>query len=125
MTPSRPGVRMVRLSPWLALMLSAVLTGAACGCGKNPSPRDSDAGLPPEAVAVRKAFESAPPSFRNPVSEMLALVKAGGANPVAYAEVIPQLESLAANPNLSADQKQALQTLAGRLRSEWSSARSR
>ena len=60
---------------------------------------------------VRKAFESASPSYRNPIEEALALVRAGQINPSALAEALPQLERIAANPTISAIQKHALNEL--------------
>ncbi len=96
--------------------LGILVLGSFCllnGCGKSGSmpAADPNAGLPPEAVAVRKAFESAGPSYRNPIEEALALVRAGQINPSALAEALPQLERIADNPTISAIQKQALNEL--------------
>lgn len=92
------------------------------GCGKSGADNtQADAGLPAEAVAVRKAFESSSPSYKNPVKEALNLVKAGSVNRSAYAEVIPQLQTLAANPTISTEQKQALEALVEKLKRELSS----
>lgn len=89
------------------------------GCGKSSQMPavDPNAGLPPEAIAVRKAFESSSPSYRNPIEEALALVRAGQSNPSALAEVLPQLERIAANPTISAEQKQALNELIHNIKS--------
>lgn len=97
--------------------LAVLVVGLICGCGKGGSASEQDAGLLPEAVAVRKAFESASPSYRNPIEEALKLVRAGSVNPTAYGEALPQFERLAANPTLSADQKQALDALVQKLKS--------
>lgn len=94
----------------LAILCSVVLL-AGCGKSDKMPAVDPNAGLPPEAVAVRQAFESAPPSFKNPVDETLRLVRAGQTNPMALSEALPQLQKLAANPNITAEQKQALETL--------------
>lgn len=96
------------------------------GCGKSGvDAKQEDAGLPPEAVAVRKAFESSSPSYKNPVKEALNLVKAGSVNRNAYAEVIPQLQKLASNPTISAEQKQALEALVEKLKGELSTGEKR
>ncbi len=96
------------------------------GCGKSGADnKQADAGLPAEAVAVRKAFESASPSYKNPVKEALNLVKAGAVNRSAYAEVIPQLQTLAANPTISTEQKQALEALVEKLKGELASPKPR
>jgi hypothetical protein len=76
-------------------------------------------------VAVREAFASAPPAFRNPVEEALALVRAGKVNPAAYSEALPQLRMLASNANLSAGQKQVLGSLIQNLQAELATGRPR
>lgn len=67
---------------------------------------------------MRKAFRSANPSSQGPVEETLRLVKAGVANPSAYTEAMPLIQKLAANPNISAEQKLALEALDEKLKSE-------
>jgi hypothetical protein len=126
MTAERRISRFGRRGGLLVGLLVAVLcAGLACGCSQRDSDgAESDAGLFLEAVAVRQVFESAPASYRNPVRELLALVKAGSVNPAAYAEALPHVEKLAANPTVSPEQKQALKALAQRLRSELSNRRS-
>ena len=84
------------------------------GCGKQETvefKKETDENLPTEAIAVRKAFESAEPALKNPVMETMNLIKAG-----AYAEALPQLEKLAGNPVIDPGQKQALETLITRLK---------
>lgn len=105
---------------FLAMTSLAVFWG--CGRSEVLPGSHTDEGLPPEAIAVRTAFESASPSKKGPVEEMLRLVQAGSTNPSAYAEVLPQLEKLAGNPTLSAEQKQAVEALIQKLRSELSAA---
>jgi len=100
-------------------VLGVVLLLIGCGGVSDADfQQPSDEGLPPEAIAVRKAFESAEPAYRNPVEEALRLVKAGAINKSAYAEALPQVQRLAANPTISAEQKQALTALAEKLKSE-------
>ena len=99
-------------------MVTGVQTCALPISGNNP-----DEGLPPEAVAVRKAFESSDPSYKNPVSEMLKLVKAGGANVIAYSEALPQAEVLAANPTMNAEQKQALEAMVQKMKLDIAASR--
>jgi len=100
--------------------MAAMVLVSGCGSGKVKLQEPSDEGLPAEAVAVRVAFEDASPSYKHPVGEVLNLVKVGSQNPQAYAEAIPQLQRLANNPNISAEQKQALQTLMQKLRTDLS-----
>ena len=103
-------------STFLACLVLAV--AGLVGCSKPAATNSADEGLFPEAVAVRKAFESASPSYKNPVNEVLKLVKAGQANATAYREALPQVEMLASNQTISADQKQALEALATKLKAE-------
>jgi len=102
------------VSAGLALMFALV------GCGKSNADfqKPSDEGLPPEAIAVRQAFESSPPGYRNPVEEALKLVKAGSINRSAYAEALPQFQRLASNQTISPEQKQAIEALITKLKSE-------
>ena len=74
--------------------------------------------MPAEAVAVRKAFESSTPDKQVAIKEILRVVKAGGLNPSAYAEVVPQIQKLAGNSTISADQKQALEALVQKLKAD-------
>ena len=99
----------------LLLALGLLLVG--CGAKESASTQTDPAAMP-EVVAVQKAFESAAPSFRNPVNQTLDLVKAGKVNPDAYAEALPQLQRLAANTYLNADQKKVLDVLIERLKLE-------
>lgn len=105
--------------PRLGLVGSMLCAWLLVGCGKSDSaPKiDPNAGLPPEAAAVRKAFQSASPSYRNPIEEALALVRAGQVNQTALAEALPQLERIAANSTISAGQKQALDVLVQKIKS--------
>ena len=100
----------------ILLMALGLLLGG-CGAKESASPQ-ADSTTMPEVVAVQKAFESASPSFRNPVNQTLDLVKAGKVNPDAYAEALPQLQRLAANTYLNADQKKVLDALIERLKLE-------
>ena len=104
-------------SVWRLAALACVILGMA-GCGKSAVTSDADKGLLPEAVAVRKAFQSANPSSQGPVEEAIRLVKAGASNHSAYAEAVPLLQRLAANPKYSDEQKQALEALMEKLKSE-------
>jgi hypothetical protein len=99
--------------------LACVILGVA-GCGKPDVTfqEKSDAGLPAEAVAVRKAFASATPDRQATIKEILGIVKAGGSNPSAYAEVLPQLQKFGANPTITAEQKQAIEALVQKLQTE-------
>lgn len=90
------------------------------GCGKKDAAPASSENTLPEAVAVQKAFESAAPSFRNPVNQLLNLVKAGQIQRDAYAEAIPQLHTIATNPLITPEQKGALEALIKRLQAELS-----
>ena len=101
----------------LALLAVLLCVGLLCGCGKQEAAPDVDAGLLPEAVAVRKAFADSPPSYRYPVEEALKLVRAGAVNPLAYSESMPQLQRLASNTTITPEQKQALETLIQKLQS--------
>ena len=96
------------------VILALVFTG--CGTKKDAVVTDPDA--LPEVVAVQHAFAAAPPSFRNPVNQTLELVKAGKVNRDAYSEALPQLQMLATNPNITADQKRVLEALTERLKAE-------
>jgi hypothetical protein len=89
------------------------------GCGKSDKVAvvDPNAGLPPEAVAVRQAFESSEPSYRYPVEDVLRLVKAGQSNPVAMSEALPMLGKLITNPTITPAQKQALEDLMQNIKS--------
>jgi hypothetical protein len=98
------------------LLLAVCVSALLLGCGKSSSTPDADAGLPPEAIAVRKAFAGSGPSYRNPIEEALALVRAGRVNPSGYAEALPQLERIAANTTITSEQKQALDTLIQKIR---------
>jgi len=105
---------------WFILFaFSGVLlaAGLLAGCGKKDAAPDADAGLLAEAVAVRKAFDGSPPSYRYPVEEALKLVRAGAVNPLAYSESMPQLQRLASNTTITPEQKQALETLIQKLQS--------
>jgi hypothetical protein len=106
-----------KVSWWLTML---VLSGLALcvGCGDSESAKAQDDGQLPEAIAVRRAFESSAASHRNPINEVLALIKAGALNRSAYSEALPQLETLVSNPTFSADQKKALTDLIQKLRSE-------
>jgi len=103
-----------------AFTVGLLFTVSGCGGGDAGFQSAADEGLPEEGIAVRKAFESASPSLKNPVQESLRRVKAGSTNPDAYIEALPQLQRLAANPNISPDQKQALDALIQKLRTELS-----
>lgn len=105
--------------------LAVTLFVAGCGSGKVKLQEPSDEGLPAEAIAVRVAFEDASPSYKHPVGEALNLVKAGSQNPQVYSEAIPQLQRLANNPTISAEQKQALQTLIQKLKADLSTGNRR
>lgn len=104
-----------------------VLALVTFGCGKTNGTAEAqqDEGLPAEAVAVRAAFAGSGPSYENPVSEILKLVKAGQENSAAYAEVIPQLQRLASNPTITAQQKQALEALVEKLKADLSNPQPR
>lgn len=97
-----------------------------CGCGgsEEVSPvLTSDEGLSAEAIAVRTAFETASPSKKGPVMDMLSLVRVGSSNRMAYVDVLPQLRTLSTNPMLTAEQKQAVEALVQQIQSELSGAR--
>ena len=119
-------VKMESKSIWrgICLLIAACFFGLT-GCGKSgvAAGNNPDEGLPPEAVAVRKAFESSDPSYKNPVSEMLKLVKAGGANAIAYSEALPQAQVLAANPTMNAEQKQALEAMVQKMKLDIAASR--
>jgi hypothetical protein len=103
------------LNRWLTVL---VLSGVALcsGCRDTTSVNPQDEGQLPEAIAVRRGFEDSGPSHRNPITEVLALVKAGRVNPTAYAEALPQLETLAANPTFSTEQQRLLNALIQQVR---------
>lgn len=101
-----------------AFSLLAALMLTLVGCDAKNEAVATDPDVLPEVVAVQKAFATADPSFRNPVNQTLDLVKAGKINPAAYTEAMPQLRTLAANPNMTADQKRVLEALIERLKSE-------
>ena len=65
--PRVPGAAMrlsQRTARWVVAVLSCLFVAGWCGCGGPDAElkEASDEGLPPEAVAVRQAFESAPPA---------------------------------------------------------------
>jgi hypothetical protein len=98
---------------WIPTTLTLAVVIVLAGCGKsNPTsastPNNGPAGV--EISKVEKAFTSADASFRFPLDEALRIVKAGG-----YADALPQLQKLAANPRLTSDQKQSLQDLVQKL----------
>lgn len=101
----------------LTFVLLVVLLG---GCGRKDSSVVNDSNALPEMVAVQQAFASAAPAFRNPVSQTLELVRAGKINPDAYREALPQLQKLAANPLVEAEQKKVLENLIERIKTELS-----
>lgn len=108
---------------WVWMM--AVSLAVFCGCGGSGEVNavNPDEGLPTEAIAVRKAFESASISKKGPVTEMLGLVRTGSTNRMAYADVLPQLEKLSTNPTLTSEQKQAVDALVQKIKSELSGAK--
>ena len=112
----------------LALITNSllILLLLVVGCGKATKKNlQADEGLSAEAVAVRKAFESAAPGHKHPVTEMLNLVKAGTVNRDAYVEVLPKLQMLATNPTISPEQKQAVEALVEKLKGELSTRKLR
>ncbi len=114
------------LSFYLAANLLLSLLLIAVGCGKSGvENKQTDTGLPAEAIAVRNAFESAAPGHKHPVTEVLSLVKAGSANRDAYAEALPKLQMLAANPTISTEQKKSLEALVEKLNGELASRKLR
>lgn len=100
--------------------LGMLLVVSGCGGGDAEVSRGEDAGMLPEAIAVRQAFEGDSPSIKNPVTQVLSIVTAGSVSPEAYAEALPQLQRPAGISSLSPEQKQALEALIQRLRSELS-----
>ena len=109
---------------WWRRLVAAVclaVVGLLAGCGgggSSSSPDELTAGLPPEAVAVYEAFKDASTSYRFPVEDALRIMKGGDQNPRAYADALPLLQRLAANPTLTPEQKQALDALIVRLKSD-------
>lgn len=116
----KSAARLSRLLWQWCLVIGVTTLLAGCGKSGGDHAAQADAGLPEEAVAVRTAFAGSGPSYENPLSEMLKLVKAGKDNPAAYAEVIPQLQRLASNPTLTAQQKQSLEALVAKLKADHS-----
>jgi hypothetical protein len=106
-----------RICYWY-LLLSSLLLLVGCRRSDSSSGNIQNQNDLPEVVDVRKAFQSADPSLRNPVLQSLKIVEAGSVNPSAYAEAIPQLQTLEANPYVSVDQKKAMNALINRLKSE-------
>lgn len=100
-----------------ALAGLTVLSGCG-GSGGGGGSVGSDTGLPAEAIAVQQAFEDASPSKKYPVMEMMGLIRTGATNRMAYAEVLPQLQKLAENPTLTPEQKQSLDALLAKIRSD-------
>jgi len=107
----------------VAVGLAAIGSLVGCGGGSSSStPDDLIVGLPPEAVAVYDAFKDASASYKFPVEDALILIKSGAENPRAYADAIPSLQRLATNPSITPEQKQALDTLIAKLRSDLATA---
>lgn len=118
----------IKFGKWVALaafVLAALVYGAGCGGGDTQPSGPSDEGMVPEAIAVRDAFAEAHPSYRNPINELLGIAKVAPENPVAYAEVIPQLERISTDSGLTPEQKQALDALVKRLKADAAAARRR
>lgn len=101
--------------------------GLLAGCGGSGSSEEAaaDEGMLPEAIAVRDAFADAKASMKGPIRESLRLVKNGAQNSRGYADALPTLQRMATNPNVTPEQKQALEALVQRLRSELAAARQR
>ncbi len=92
-------------------LLGTALALVALSCGKKTAGMTEveTTGTNPTAVAaakVEKAFAEADPALRFPVDDALRLVKAG-----AGSDAVATLRKLAANPTLTAPQKQALDEL--------------
>ena len=110
----------------LCAVLGATVLTLVCGCGGGSSSGSADdftTGLPPEGVAVFEAFKDASPSYKFPVEDALRLVRAGGENPRLYAEALPALQRLASNPTVTPEQKQALEALVVKLKSDLATMR--
>jgi hypothetical protein len=114
----KASARLSRLLWKWCLVIGMTTMLAGCGNSGGDQAAQADAGLPVEAVAVRQAFTGSGPSYENPLSEMLKLVKAGKDNPAAYTEVIPQLQRLASNPTITAEKKQSLEALVEKLKAD-------
>lgn len=112
---------------WKPVTFAAVTSLVVfCGCGgsEEASGVNPDEGLSAEAIAVRDAFETASPSKKGTVTEMLSLVRTGSTNRRAYMDVLPQLKTLSTNPTLTTEQKQAVEALVQQIQTELSGTRS-
>jgi hypothetical protein len=112
------------MSPGFALLLACIATS---GCGKKdvsdagtpPASGTAAAGvnpaaaLPPDPVDMSrftKAFAAAEPGLKLYAEETVAVIRAR-----AFADGAEQLQKLSRNPKLNAEQRAAIQDLAGRL----------
>ena len=108
--------------PFAFTAITALVVLCGCGGPQEGAQPNVDEGLPPEAIALRTAFESASPSKKGPVREMLGLIRVGSTNRMAYVEVLPQLQKLSTNPTLSPEQKQAVDAVIQKIKADLSSA---
>lgn len=99
-----------RVSILTAVMTVAVLmtvTAVTSGCGKSSSSPSSSVVKSPKVVdgsAVRAAFSAADPSVKYPVEQYVGIAEGGG-----FGDALPQLQRIVASPELTADQKKALE----------------
>jgi hypothetical protein len=102
----------------MAIVTFVGLTITGCGDSGPELKGPSDEGMLPESIAVRTAFESAPASSKYAVEDALKLVRTGSKDPKVAVEAVRQLQVLAVNPNYSSEQKQALEALIARVKSD-------
>ena len=110
----------------LAGLSVVLLLGTIClsGCGQSSSDKDV-AGVTNQTnyvdgSSVIKAFAKADPSLKYPVYDAVRVAAAGG-----FADALPQLKKLDADPTLTPKQKQALDDLLQQIKSHWSERRTK
>lgn len=110
-TPERPTSATFRLprrmTALAAVALLAVTAALASGCKKSePAADASTTAQAPKLLddsAVLKAFSSAPPAVRYTIEQPVNAAQAGG-----FADALPQLQKIAASPQLTPEQRTAV-----------------
>lgn len=111
----------MKLSPSQIVLLTTLLAVAPLGCSKSDSTPDAPAassaassGLPSfDLSQIEGAFSSATGTVKAEFDKIVATIKGGD-----YSGALSQLQALAGNASLSADQKSALSDLVARVKAK-------